>query len=122
MDMFYNFRVEYSFDHEKQSMRSHGHEMSFKVITPKPDQTYNKIAESNFRRPRLDSNNLVASEIDAQNNQIENFYQLSSKDGISYEKRLPLDLDYAYDYSSYSDNKGDGYYYNEQALPDHIVI
>ena len=103
-------------------MKSRDHEMSFKVVTPKPDQAYNKIAESNFRRPRFDYNDLVASEIGAQSNQIEKFSQLSSDDETSYEKRRPLDLEYAYDYPSYLSYKENDYYYNEQALPGHIVI
>ena len=122
MNMFYHFRVEYPFDYPRQMVKSGDHEMSFKVVTPKTDEEYNKIAESSFRRPRFDYSDLDALEISSQSNQIEKFPQLSSNDGTSYEKRRPLDLEYAYDYPSYLSYKENDNYYNDQALPGHIVI
>ena len=118
INTFCNCRHEYSTQSLHQHVRKTDHELSFRVVTPKPDENHQKLNEMNIRQPRFELNDLVASELSSHNSNS----NLLSSEANSYFGKKYLHQEYSYDYPSHSTYQDNNYNYSDQELPDHIVI
>ena len=113
------FRYEYQFDQPKQSIQTENHELSFRIVTPNPNSDNNR---NQFRQPRFEYNDLVASEEKQETNHLENLSFSSPEETRLYKDKI-FDQDYSNDYYINDPNSPEhDYYYYEQQLPDHIVV
>ena len=116
------FRYEYRFDRPKQSIQTKNHALSFRIVTPNPNTDNNRDIANQFRQPRFEYNDLVASEENQQTNHLEHLSFSSPEETRVYKDRK-IDQEYSNDYYLNEPNSQEhDYYYYEQQLPDHIVV